>query len=535
MKPNKRKHWLRSLPKPAFVQRLEDRLLDFLDWIAPVVDWVGDQAEKYKAASDAVPPPSEHWVKKRKVSTERLTVTLFLLFLTVMTVLALWLPIRPTWSDLENRTLTEFPTPTVTGVLSGEFFDDINTWFADTFPLRERFLGVQNTVESLYGFQSHKVVGDVAEGDAIPETARTDTDVSQSEDTEPAADTSAAENASVTEEADASSGAEEEEPAEEEPAAEEPVTDDDDITAADVQTLGALLVIKDAAYEYYNFVQDTADDYIDLVNRAAALLEGQSTVYDLVVPNSMDICVSEKIRSGINTSDQQAALNYLYSSMSNQVQTVNVYDLLSEHEAAGEYLYFRTDHHWTALGAYYAYTAFAEAAGKEAAALEDYQAYTFEGFTGSFYRETESAAMLANPDTVYAYGPASTNSILLTQDDGSQLSYSIISDGDTLSASNKYLSFIGGDNPFSVIENPDLTDGSAVMVIKESYGNCFVPFLVENYQYVYVVDFRYIADVDSRKLSELAEDCDVDDVVFVHSISVTRDSSNVKKMASFVG
>ncbi|MCD8147406.1 MAG: hypothetical protein LUD84_09055 [Clostridiales bacterium] len=531
MKPNKRKNRFRSLPKPAFVQTLEGKVLDFLDWIAPVVDWVGDQAEKYKAASDAVPPPSKRWVKRRKVSAERLTVTLFLLFLTVMTVLALYLPIRPTRSDLENRTLTEFPTPTVVRVLNGAFFDDINTWFADTFPLRERFLAAQNQIESLYGFQSHKVVGDVTAGDAIPETAKTDSDTSQSGDTEAEAVEPAA-DASAAAEADASSGAAAEEPVEE--SAEED-SGEDDITDDDVQTLGALLVIKDAAYEYYNFVQDTADDYIDMVNRAAELLEGQSTVYDLVAPNSMDICVSAKIRSGINTPDQQAALNYLYSSMSSQVQTVNVYDLLSEHQAEGEYLYFRTDHHWTALAAYYAYTAFAEAAGKEAAALESYQAYTFEGFTGSFYRETESAAMLANPDTVYAYGPASTNTILITQDDGSQLSYKIISDGDTLSASNKYISFIGGDNPFSAIENPDITDGSAVMVIKESYGNCFVPYLVENYQYVYVVDYRYIADVDSRTLPELAADYDVDDVVFVHSISVTRDSSAVSKLTSFVG
>ncbi|MCD7758056.1 MAG: hypothetical protein LUH45_07785 [Clostridiales bacterium] len=529
MKPNKRKNPFRSLPKPAFVQKLEDRAEAFLDWIAPVVDWVGDQAERYKAASDAVPPPSKRWVKKRKVSTERLTVTLFLLFLTVMTALALYLPIRPTWSDLENRTLTEFPTPTVVRVLNGSFFDDVNTWFADTFPMRERFLAAQNTMESFYGLQSHKVVGDVTEGDDIPETGRTDSDTSQGSDTEettePAADTSA------EAETNAADSAEEEQPTEED----EPAEEDDDITADEVQTLGALLVIRDAAYEYYNFVQDTADDYIDMVNRAAKLLEGQATVYDLVAPNSMDICVSEKIRSGINTSDQQAALNYLYSSMSSQVQTINVYDLLTEHQAEGEYLYFRTDHHWTALAAYYAYTAFAEAAGKEAASLDDYQAYTFEGFTGSFYRETESAAMLSNPDTVYAYGPTATNSILLTLDDGSQLSHSIISDGDTLSASNKYLSFIGGDNPFSVIENPEITDGSAVMVIKESYGNCFVPFLVENYQYVYVVDYRYIGDVDSRTLPELAEDYNVDDVVFVHSISVTRDSSAVKKLTSFVG
>lgn len=524
--------------RPKFVQTVEQKIVAFLDWIAPVVDWVGDQAEKYKAASDAVPPPSKKWVHKRRVNTRNMTVTVFMLFLTVMAVVALYLPNRPSYSELEQRNLTEFPTPTVMGVLNGGFFDEINTWFADTFPGREKFLAAQTKIESLYGFRGSKIVGEVGTGDEIPDVGQTPEDSSDSQpQTDPAdhpegADTSAA-GADASEsgvDGGESSGGDSSQEEPEQPDSGTGSEEDFD----DAETLGGLYVNKDSAYEYYNFVQSIADDYIAMMNSAAKQLKGKVNVYDIIVPTSMDICVPEKKRSEINTSDQEKAINYFYSSMSSDVKTVSVMDTIRARQAEGDYLYFRTDHHWTALGAYYAYTEYAAAAGKTAAALEDFDEYVFEGFTGSFYREQPSAKMAANPDTVYAYGPKSTNEIYILQDDGTELNYNIISDGDTMSASLKYLAFIGGDNPFSVIENPEIDDGSAVMLVKESFGNCFAPYLVENYQYVYVVDYRYIGDVDSRGLAELAEDYNVDDVVFLNNISATRNKSLVAQMADFV-
>lgn len=118
-----------------------------------------------------------------------------------------------------------------------------------------------------------------------------------------------------------------------------------------MEKLGAVLVIDDAAYEYYNFDQTAADSYIKLVNKAASKLDGKARVFNMVVPTSMDICVPESVRSGINTSSQEKALNYLHSSMASNVHKVDVFNTLLKHSVAGDYLYFRTDHHWTALGA----------------------------------------------------------------------------------------------------------------------------------------------------------------------------------------
>jgi hypothetical protein len=152
---------IRKPKLPRFLRLAIVRFYQFLDWIAPVVDWVGDQAERYKAASDAVPPPSRRWVHRRRINSRNLTVTLFLVFLAVMSGFALYLPNRPTYSDLEHRDLTPFPKASFLRVVSGAYFDDINTWFADTFPAREQFLGFQSWAEEHYGLRSNTITGDV--------------------------------------------------------------------------------------------------------------------------------------------------------------------------------------------------------------------------------------------------------------------------------------------------------------------------------------------------------------------------------------
>ena len=114
--------------------------------------------------------------------------------------------------------------------------------------------------------------------------------------------------------------------------------------------------------------------------------------------------------------------------------------------------------------------------------------------------------------------------------------YTIITDVSTWGASSKYASgFIGGDNPLSVIENPNITDGSSIVLVKESYGNCFAPFLAESYQYVYVVDFRYYNDTQSGTLIDLVREKGIDDVLFLNSISTTRSEGLIGQLARFVG
>ena len=70
-------------------------------------------------------------------------------------------------------------------------------------------------------------------------------------------------------------------------------------------------------------------------------------VYDMIVPTSIDIMLPESTRAGLNTDDQKKAIDYMYGSMLDETKKVNIYDTLMSHN--DEYLYFRTDHHWTAL------------------------------------------------------------------------------------------------------------------------------------------------------------------------------------------
>ena len=111
----------------------------------------------------------------------------------------------------------------------------------------------------------------------------------------------------------------------------------------------------------------------------------------------------------------------------------------------------------------------------------------------------------------------------------------VIGNVEKASAGNKYTTFIGGDNPYSYIENPNLTDGSAVLLVKESYGNAFAPFLIENYQYVYIADYRYFSKIDDRTLTELCRELDIDDVLFLNNISETRSDTLIEKLDGFVG
>lgn len=521
------------LERFGLFQSLERAIQKGAEKIAPLIVWFAYRREYKRARSDAAPKPSARWVRNQANTGGRLTVTVFMMFLTVMTVVAFCMPLRPAWSDLEQRSLTTFPAASLKTVANGEYFASINTWFADTFPFREGFLKFQSELEEMYGFRSKKIFGEVGEADEIPDAPADASALAQAAKpveplTQPEPESSEGQtvpDASTSEAA---------QPDESTSKPDEPLPDvsvpkdaiDENAGAEEFETLDALLVRDNAAYEYYNFLQDWADQYIAMVNQAAKDLSGKAKVYDLIIPTSMDICVPARVRKGINTSDQRRAIGYMYSSMSDSVTTVDIFDTMVNCQAEDEYLYFRTDHHWTALGAYRAYQDFAKAAGVHVADLnKEFNEKVFEGFTGSFYRNLMSSTLANSPDTIYAYEPKDVTKATISWANGKVSEYPIINDVSDYSNTQKYSTFIGSDNPFTVIENPKITDGSSILVIKESFGNCFAPFLAESYQHVYVVDYRYYKQIDSRKLVDVVTDYNIKNVLFLNNISATRDST----------
>ena len=291
---------------------------------------------------------------------------------------------------------------------------------------------------------------------------------------------------------------------------------------------GGVYVVGSAGYEMYNYVGSLAEKYQSTVNAVADSLSGVSQVYAMAIPLSSGITLPDELCSDIPGSDQAQAEKDILAGMGQNVKTIPLHDVMMSHRT--EYIYFRTDHHWTALGAYYAYVQFCTAKGITPHNLSDYEVSQFPGFLGSFYNDGgKPDAMKNDPDTVNAYHPVSaTASMKYGDNENSTLTGGqVIFDESTASASLKYGTFIMGDNPFTVIENPEVSNGESCIVVKESFGNAFVPFLVDHYQTVYVVDYRYY----SGSVTQLARDKGVKDVLFVNNLSAIRGSYQMGKLA----
>lgn len=418
-------------------------------------------------------------------------------------VLALLPGFRASYSEVEKRELKKFPKFSFSALVSGDYFDEINLWFSDTFPIRDEFVSLNTKVTNAFGINTVQVHGAIQQGDEIP-------DITSSEQT--------GANDSSTEEQTSSAPDSQPQPEPQLPA---------------IEQLGAMLIVDNAAYEYYNFSQVTADSYAATINRAAQILEGKSKVYDMIIPTSMAITLPESFSGSTNSSDQKKAIDYMYSLISPSVSKIDVFSTLMAHKE--EYIFFRTDHHWTATGAYYAYRDLMAAKGAIPAELSAFKEHRFEGFLGSFYAESGQKASLGNtPDYVLAYEPVQMQKIHTFTASG-EIDYSIVSDGNKLSAANKYLSFVCGDHPYGIMTNPTITDGSSCLVIKESFGNAMVAYLTQNYQNVYVVDYRYINQVFPGTLRQFVDERGIHDVMFINNVSATRSPALVNAMSAFVG
>ena len=299
------------------------------------------------------------------------------------------------------------------------------------------------------------------------------------------------------------------------------------------ETVNALMIVEDSAYEYYNFDTELANRYITAVVDAGKKLEGKATVYDMVIPTSIDIMLPESYieKNSLNTSDQKKAIDeYILPSIAAQnpeVKTISIFDTLKAH--ANEYLYFRTDHHWTQLGAYYGYEEFCKAKGFDPVPLSDFDRADYTGYLGSFYTSSNSAALAANPDTVEAYIPKANVNLSFTQSDGVQVdSWPLIADGEQYDSTSKYIVYCAGDQPYEEIVNNDMAEGPSIVVVKESFGNCFIPFLVNHYKNIYVVDYRYY----NGTVSDLVDSTGATDVLLLNNVSMTRNEGLIDSFSN---
>ena len=424
------------------------------------------------------------------------TIMAFKVLMGIGLVLGLAFFLRPSISNVEKRTLTSFPSFTWETFLDGTYTKDISTWYSDTYPFRDQLIAADHVMENFFGIESNEqLIGNHAKGDEIP---------TEGQQTVAPADTK--------------------------PEAKLPEEYSSSDLEADIQgeIMNSAYVKDGACYTNYYFTQSAASAYARAVNKAAEDLGDDGQVYSILIPNNSAVLLSPSELAALGGSNEQQAIEYYYSLYDDSVISVPTFDTLREHNS--EYLYFRTDHHWTALGAYYVYRSFCAAKGIEPHEMAQFQEEDFPNFVGSYYDTLQLASMANNPDTVQAWVPMGTNDMAYTDADGNTMQWNVIEDVSGWSDSSKYSCFVAGDQTWAQIHNPALDDGSSCVVVKESYGNAFIPWLVDHYEDVYIADFRYV----NVNVVDFMKSNGVHDLILINNITIIGSEQVAGKIESLM-
>ena len=244
----------------------------------------------------------------------------------------------------------------------------------------------------------------------------------------------------------------------------------------------------------------------------AFVTETEVPVYFGLIPSAASIW-QEKLPKGAPTAEEEALTQWLYSST--EAKSIDLASVLEAHKE--EYIYYRTDHHWTALGAFYGANAILEAMGMEGLRLSDYSpTEVSQSFLGTNY--SSAGAWWIEPDTITAYVP-DTGKEVMSNFTGRTEEGRLYAP-EQLEVKNKYAYFLGGNQPLCVIRSQG--EGQKLLVIRDSYSDCLAPFLSEAFGEVHLIDLRYYR----LSLQDYIRDNDIDTVLILYNLDtyVTDDN-----------
>lgn len=451
--------------------------------------------------------------KKNIKLYNKISAAIILGVIAVTAVMLAVLP-RPKTSELEKRELAPMPEFSAKALFSGEYFSGIAEHFSDTVPFREQLVVLNSRMKKAMGISAPTFYGTVDvvaddEGNSLEETPVQ----TEPQQTEP-----------VPQQTDPTvSASEKSEETVSEPAVSE-TTESETTGIADFSNNGIVvdgvkMYGEDAGVMLFGGNKKQGARYADIINKYKASL-GSVNVYNMVVPTSVEFYLPKKYSK--YSSSEKDAIDYIYSCLSPDVVPIDAYSKIAEH--TDEYIYLRTDHHWSPLGAYYAYTAFCEALGMEYHPITDYTEKVKEGFVGSLYGYTNDITLANAPEQFHYFLPPDvTYSVqtyyydTLAPKNGGALFHEYVE------GANCYGMFLGADAIHTKITT-STKNGRKIVVFKESYGNAFVPFLVNNFEEIYVIDIRYFGTNAVDYIKKIG----ATDVLFIDNCFAANTSSLIK-------
>ena len=453
--------------------------------------------------------------------TIKLCAILLALTLLFMFVFCVFLP-RETESNY--TTLKEMPEFSFEAFFSGKYFKGVSDYFSDTIFGRDTFVDFETKINALYGLEEEEKVITIRPEESDPNTEQ---DVSdeisiESESSDVVSDGSS----DYSDEAPESSFTpDESEPSVSiEPDESEPDESKPEQGGGLAEISGSILIIGNRAMEIYYGNKKGAERYANILNNFAEDLDSSVNVYSMVIPKSSAYYIGQATQESYKklANKNKNDIDAISNALTDKIIDVNIYDILGRH--ANEEIYARTDHHWTALGAYYASSVFADKAGVAFDEISDFEEVRRPGYLGTYYyvfsSKDNNSVLKQNPEDFLSFIPDakytteyySSSGFSKGAIDDSRLS---AHDGFFFEISDKkigswYSTFILGDTYCVKATSEECKNGRKLLIVKDSYGNALAPFMIEGFEEVYIVDGRKY----THSLKETIDEFGITDILF---------------------
>ncbi len=356
----------------------------------------------------------------------KIIVIVFIVFLLSLNVLNVLTPDR-SFSESENRVLSQFPSLTVKNIMSGKFTSKFESYTSDQFIFKDFWVGLKSDVERFSLKNENNGIFFGEDGFLI---------------------------------------------------------------------------------EHFKKPNEILDNNIEIINYFTEKKPNLPT-YLLLVPNSVTI-YEDKLPLFANPYDQLKIIKKVKEGLNSNINFIDVYAALNEKK--DEYIYFKTDHHWTMRGAYYAYQVLCKDIGITPYSFEDFVIeIVSKDFYGTFYSRANNKHLSA--DFIEVFKPkfnVSYDVHYVAEDKSTNTLYEL----EHLDKKDKYSVFLDGNHPLVTIKT-NIENNKKLVLFKDSYSHCFIPFLTNHYQEIHVIDLRYY----KLDVYDYIDENDISEALFLYNIS----------------
>ena len=224
-------------------------------------------------------------------------------------------------------------------------------------------------------------------------------------------------------------------------------------------------------------------------------------VYLGLIPTAAEVW-KDRLPHGADSADQSALLK---EARGTGAVWADIAGALAAHSE--EPVFYRTDHHWTSLGAYYGYTALLEAMGETPLPLGKAETVS-DDFYGTLY--SSSGVHWVPPDTIERYVREDAVTVEDVYGGGKHGLYV----DSFLEEKDQYASFLGGNQPLYIVRNSAASSDKKLLLVRDSYSDSLAPFLCRHFAEIHLLDLRY----NKTSVAQYAADMGADGIAVLYSV-----------------